>query len=85
VLLFHGELSIDIIDDFFSGPILISWRKLLPYTTDLCRQYQRETWSEWLHWLAERMMQRESKTSPTPAYIANAPGTKAYSNWLRRR
>jgi hypothetical protein len=27
VLLFHGELSIDIIDDFFSGPILISWKK----------------------------------------------------------
>ena len=24
VLLFHGELSIEIIDDFFSGPILIS-------------------------------------------------------------
>jgi hypothetical protein len=35
VLLFHGELTIDIIDDFFSGPILISWRKLLPYTDDL--------------------------------------------------
>ena len=24
VLLFHGELTLDIIDDFFSGPILIS-------------------------------------------------------------
>jgi hypothetical protein len=34
VLLFHGELTLDIIDDFFSGPILISWGKLLPYTTD---------------------------------------------------
>src|SRR6202045_755874 len=44
VLLFHGELTIDIIDDFFSGPILISWRKLLPYTTDIRRQYQRATW-----------------------------------------
>ncbi len=29
VLLFHGELTLDIIDDCFSGPILISWRKLL--------------------------------------------------------
>ena len=26
VLLFHGELTLDIIDDFFSGPILISWK-----------------------------------------------------------
>jgi hypothetical protein len=43
VLLFHNELTIDIIDDFFSGPILISWRKLLPYTTDVRQRYQRDT------------------------------------------
>jgi len=85
VLLFHGELSIDIIDDFFSGPILISWRKLLPYTKEVRRRYDRETWSEWFQWLAERMMQRESKAPPVPAYIANAPGTKPYNSWLRRR
>jgi hypothetical protein len=71
VLLFHGELTIDIIDDFFSGPILISWRKLLPYTTDIRRQYQRDTWSEWFQWLAERMMERESKTPPVPAYTGH--------------
>ena len=85
VLLFHGELSIDIIDDFFSGPILISWRKLLPYTTDVRRQYQRDTWSEWFQWLAERMMERESTAPPVPAYIAHARGTKSYERWLRRR
>ena len=28
VMLFRGEVTIDLIDDFFSGPILISWRKL---------------------------------------------------------
>ena len=77
VLLFHGELSIDIIDDFFSGPILISWKKLLPYTTAVRQQYDRETWSEWFQWLAERMMERESKTPPVPAYIA-------HRNWQGR-
>src|SRR5207253_11395748 len=61
VLLFHGELTIDIVDDFFSGPILISWRKLQLYTPDLRQRYRRETWSEWFQWLAERMMERESK------------------------
>ena len=71
VLLFHGEFSIDVVDDFFSGPILISWRKLLPYTTDLRQRYQRETWSEWFQWLAERMMERESKSPPIPAYVAH--------------
>jgi len=71
VLLFHGELTLDIIDDFFSGPILISWRKLLPYTTDQRQRYQRDTWWEWFQWLAERMTERESKTPPVPAYIAH--------------
>jgi len=77
VLLFHGELTIDIIDDFFSGPILISWKKLLPYTTAVRQQYDRETWSEWFQWLAERMMERESQTPPVPAYIA-------HRNWRGR-
>ena len=71
VLLFHGELTLDIIDDFFSGPILISWRKLLPYTTDQRQRYQRDTWWEWFQWLAERMTERESKTRAVPAYIAH--------------
>jgi hypothetical protein len=70
-LLFHGEFSIDVVDDFFSGPILISWRKLLPYTMDLRQRYQRDTWSEWFQWLAERMMEREKLSPPVPAYIAH--------------
>jgi len=71
VLLFHGELTLDIIDDFFSGPILISWQKLLAYTTDQRQRYQRDTWWEWFQWLAERMTERESKTRAVPAYIAH--------------
>jgi hypothetical protein len=70
-LLFHGEFSIDVVDDFFSGPILISWRKLLPYTMDLRQRYNRDTWSEWFQWLAERMMEREKLSPPVPAYIAH--------------
>jgi hypothetical protein len=85
VLLFHGELSIDIIDDFFSGPILITWRKLVPYTMDVRQQYQRDTWSEWFQWLAERMMEREAKSEVVPAYRAHAPGSKSYQRWLRGR
>jgi hypothetical protein len=85
VLLFHGELSIDIIDDFFSGPILITWRKLVPYTMDVRQRYLRDTWSEWFQWLAERMMEREAKSEVVPAYRAHAPGSKSYQRWLRGR
>ncbi len=71
ILLFHGEFTIDIVDDFFSGPILISWRKLLPYTLALRKKYERETWSEWFQWLTERMAEREERAPAVPAYIAH--------------
>jgi hypothetical protein len=83
VLLFHNEVTLDIVDDFFSGPILISWWKLLPYVTDLRERYQRDTWSEYFQWMAERMMERESRTPVVPAYRAHAPGAKSYKSWAR--
>jgi hypothetical protein len=85
VLLYHKELSLEMIDDFFSGPILLSWRKLQPYIKETRDRYDRQTWFEWFQWLAERMHDRESTTPPVPAYIAHAPGTKSYDQWLRRK
>src|SRR5438445_13614109 len=52
VLLFHGELTIDIIDDFFSGPILNLWLKLLPNLIDIWQQHQRDTSSEAIRLIA---------------------------------
>ncbi|HZR78212.1 MAG TPA: DUF4760 domain-containing protein [Chthoniobacterales bacterium] len=71
ILLFHNELTLDVVDDFFSGPILLTWNKLGPYVIELRQRYNRETWFEWFQWLAERMMERESKTPAIPAYIAH--------------
>src|SRR5207248_49560 len=59
VLLFRRELTLDLIDDFFSGPIVLSWKKLRVYSDEWRRTLDRETFSEWFHWLAERMMDRE--------------------------
>ena len=71
VLLFRRELTLDLIDDFFSGPIVLSWRKLRVYSDEWRRTLDRETFSEWFHWLAERMMEREKLAPPVPAYIAH--------------
>jgi hypothetical protein len=71
ILLYRRELTIELIDDFFSGPILLSWRKLHVYSEEWRKLYNRDTGSEWFHWLAERMMEREKMTPPVPAYIAH--------------
>ena len=71
VLLFRRELTLDLVDDFFSGPILLSWQKLRVYGEEWRRELNRETGSEWFQWLAERMMERERLSPPVPAYIAH--------------
>ena len=71
VLVFRREVTLDLVDDFFSGPILLSWQKLQVYSEEWRRTLHRETGSEWFHWLAERMMEREKLSPPVPAYIAH--------------
>jgi len=71
VLVFRREVTLDLVDDFFSGPILLSWQKLRVYSEEWRRALNRDTFSEWFQWLAERMMEREKLSAPVPAYIAH--------------
>jgi hypothetical protein len=69
VLVFEREVSLDVVDDFFSGTILQSWRKLARYVEDLRRHTGRDTRWEWFQWLAERMAERETSAPPVPAHV----------------
>jgi len=71
VLVYRRELTLDLVDDFFSGPLVISWQKLKVYSEEWRRTLDRETGNEWFHWLAERMLEREKTAPPIPAYVAH--------------
>jgi len=71
ILVFRRELSLSLVDDFFSGPITISWRKLKPYVLEERKQQNRETIEEWFEWLTDQLRRREAKIPPTPAHIAH--------------
>ena len=71
ILLYRKQVSINLVDDFFSGPIVVSWRKLSKYVQAMRAEAMRDTYFEWVQWLAERMMERESMTPPVPAHIAH--------------
>src|SRR5205814_2777565 len=51
ILLFRRELTLDLIDDFFSGPILLSWQNLQVYAVEWLRVINRVIVSEWFLWL----------------------------------
>jgi hypothetical protein len=71
VLVYRREVTLDLVDDFFSGPLVISWQKLKVYSEEWRRTLDRETGNEWFHWLAERMLEREKTAPPIPAYVAH--------------
>lgn len=71
VLVFRREIPLDLVEDFFSGPISISWRKLRPYFEAEREEQNRGTIGEWFEWLADRLAARESLEPPAPAHIAH--------------
>lgn len=71
VLTFRREIDMGTIDDFFSGAITISWRKLHTFVEDDRASLERETVWEWFEWLADRMREREHRSAPIPAHIAH--------------
>jgi len=71
VLVFKGEISLNLVSDFFSGPIKLSWQKLQEYFFEQRAQHQRETIGEWFQWLAERLAEREQTEGRKPAHVAH--------------
>lgn len=71
ILVHRREISLDLVDDAFSGPILISWHKLSGFIGQFRESAKRDTGFEWFQWLAERMIEREKGASATPAYMAH--------------
>ncbi len=71
VLVHRGEIDLQLIDDFFSGPIRISWRSLEGHVMGEREATGRETINEWFQWLNERLEEVESQSAPVPAHIAH--------------
>lgn len=69
ILVHHREVPLELVDDFFSGPVVVSWRKLQGYVAGTRREMQRDTMHEWFQWLVERMEAREGRTPPVPANL----------------
>ena len=76
ILVYRGEVDLDLIDDFFSGPITVSWQKLEGHVMGERALLQRDTIEEWFQWLTERLAEREASTPPVPAHIAHKDWSK---------
>ncbi len=71
IMVFRREISIELVDDFFSGIIIMCWKKFRKFIEEIRGSSNRETYYEWVQWLAEQFEKRESKTPAVPSYIAH--------------
>jgi len=69
ILVHRREIPLDLVDDAYSGPILISWQKLNGFIFEFRQEVQRDTGFEWFQWLADQMHKREQTSSAIPAYV----------------
>ncbi|MCI0520832.1 MAG: DUF4760 domain-containing protein [Chloroflexi bacterium] len=71
VLVYRREIELVLVEDAYSGTIVLSWQKLARYITEFRSHLQRDSAFEWFQWLAERIIERETRAQPAPAYLAH--------------
>lgn len=71
ILVYRNEVPLDLVEEAFSGTILISWQKLQDFIHQFRVEVKRDSGFEWFQWLAERIQEREQRFAAAPAYIAH--------------
>lgn len=69
LLVSRRDLPLSLIQDFFTGPVLIGWRKLGPQIADLRKQIGSDTALEYFQWLAEQLGRRTAHHPIAPAHV----------------
>ena len=83
ILVHKGEVTLAMVDDFYSGTLIQSHCKLRRYVAELRSETGRDTRWEWFEWLADRMVERESGAPPIPANIQYRAGSHGRKNASR--
>jgi hypothetical protein len=65
-------IPIDLVDNAFGGPIIITWRRLTRFAADNRKAFGRDTMWEWFQWLAEQLEKLEHEKGRRPAYEREA-------------
>ncbi len=74
VLVFRRDIDIGLVEDFFSGVLVLSRAKLQKYLDQIRRDSGRETYYEWYQWLSDQVERRESLSRAEPSF-------RQYRDW----
>ena len=68
LMVFRGDVSIDVVDEMFRLNVTSGWRKLGPWIVSERERIGYSNNWEWFQWLAERLEERSGGEVPDPAY-----------------
>ena len=69
ILIHRREIDIRLVEDFFSGVILLTGEKLKQYFDEIRKVCNRPTYYEWIQWMYEQIEKRESSAPAIPSYV----------------
>ncbi|MDX1404175.1 MAG: hypothetical protein R3192_06545 [Woeseiaceae bacterium] len=67
VLVSQGDLTLELVDEFFSIPVTEGWQKLKPYVEDTRTELSSPQAWEWYEWLYDRLRERYQQSPRVPA------------------
>jgi hypothetical protein len=70
LLVNRGDLSLGLVDQFFSVPVVEGWRRLYPYVTELRLELNAPQAWEWYQWLAEQLVESHRASPRVPGHSA---------------
>ena len=73
-LVYRRDISLELVDNFFGGAIVLFWKKYANYFIELRTISKRDNYGEWVQWLSDQLKKRGSKLQTKPAHIE-------YKNW----
>lgn len=74
ILVYRRDIDVALVEDFFSGVLVLSRTKLQKYVEQVRQHSGRETYYEWYQWLSEQVERRESVSPAEPSF-------RQYRDW----
>jgi hypothetical protein len=68
ILVFRRDIDIRLVEDFFSGVLVLSRGKLQNYLEQVRQRSGRDTYYEWYQWLSEQVERRERLSRAEPSF-----------------
>lgn len=71
-LVYRGDLTLSLVDQFFSIPAVDGWKRLLPYVEAYRKENDAPQAWEWFQWLSEQIVESHRKHPRIPAHISHS-------------